>query len=90
MKVYADKSFQKDIQKLDAPTKKQISEIVLQITQTPTLHQISNVKKIMGFKNSFRIRLGNYRIGIRIESETVILVRILHRKDIYKYFPFLI
>jgi mRNA interferase RelE/StbE len=90
MKVYADKSFQKDIQKLDASTKKQISEIVLQITQAPTLHQISNVKKIMGFKNSFRIKLGNYRIGIRIESETVILVRILHRKDIYKYFPFLI
>lgn len=50
MKVYADKSFQKDIQKLDAPTKKQISEIVFQITQAPTLHQISNIKKIMGFK----------------------------------------
>lgn len=90
MKVYADKSFLKDIEKLDSHTKKQISEIVLQITQAPTVHQILNVKKIIGFKNSFRIRIGNYRIGIRIESDTVILVRILHRKDIYKYFPFLI
>ncbi len=90
MNVYADKSFQKDIEKLDAPTKKLISEIVLQITHIPTVHQIPNIKKIKGFKNSFRIRLGNYRIGIRIELETVIFVRVLHRKDIYKYFPFLI
>jgi mRNA interferase RelE/StbE len=90
MKVYADKSFQKDIEKLDSDTKKQISEIVLQITQAPTIHQIPNVKKIKGFKNSFRIRFGNYRIGIRIELETVIFIRVLHRKDIYKYFPFLI
>ena len=58
MKVYADKSFQKDIEKLDTTAKKQISEIVLQITQAPAIHKIPNIKKIKGFKNSYRIRLG--------------------------------
>jgi mRNA interferase RelE/StbE len=90
MKVIADKSFQKDILKLDAATKNQISKLVIQLIQTTSLNEIPNFKKIRGFKNAYRIRLGNYRIGIRVDGETVLLVRILHRKDIYKYFPFLI
>lgn len=88
--MIADKSFQKDILKLDAATKNQISKLVIQLIQTTSLNKIPNFKKIKGFKNAYRIRLGNYRIGIRVDGETVILVRILHRKGIYKYFPFLL
>jgi mRNA interferase RelE/StbE len=31
--------------------------------------------------------IGNYRIGIRLESNILYLGRVLHRKEIYKYFP---
>jgi mRNA-degrading endonuclease RelE of RelBE toxin-antitoxin system len=31
--------------------------------------------------------VGNYRLGLIIEAETVIFVRVLHRKEIYRYFP---
>jgi mRNA-degrading endonuclease RelE of RelBE toxin-antitoxin system len=31
--------------------------------------------------------LGDYRLGLVIEDDIVTLVRILHRKDIYRYFP---
>jgi len=89
MKVIADKSFQKDISKLDTASKKQISKLVIQLIQAKSITQIPNFKKIKGFKNAFRIRLGNYRIGVRLNESTLVLVRILHRKDIYKYFPFL-
>jgi len=89
MNVLADKSFQKDIQKLDTATKKQISNLLIQLNQAKSLNEISNFKKIKGFKNAFRIRLGSYRIGIRLDGNSIVLVRILHRRDIYKYFPFL-
>jgi len=39
--------------------------------------------------NQWRIKIGDYRIGVEIKKDTVIFVRILHRKDIYKYFLFL-
>jgi len=31
--------------------------------------------------------LGDYRLGLKIEGQLVTLVRILNRKDIYRYFP---
>jgi mRNA interferase RelE/StbE len=71
MKVIADKSFKKDIQKLDTATKKQISNLLIQLVQVESIKEISNFKKIKGFRNAFRIRLGNYRIGIRLDGNSI-------------------
>ena len=90
MKVIADKSFQKDLLKLDSQTKKQLLKLVSQLIQISSIVDVPNLKKITGFKNAYRIRFGVYRIGIRKNGDTIILVRILHRKDIYRYFPILI
>jgi mRNA interferase RelE/StbE len=48
---------------------------------------INNIKKLKGYEKFYRIRIGDYRIGIEITEDYVILTRILHRKDIYRYFP---
>ena len=40
-----------------------------------------------GFKNAFRIRVGDYRIGVLIEKDTIKFGRIALRKDIYDIFP---
>ncbi len=45
------------------------------------------MKKMQGYDTLYRIRLGDYRIGIEIVADQVILVRFLHRKDIDRYFP---
>jgi mRNA-degrading endonuclease RelE of RelBE toxin-antitoxin system len=42
---------------------------------------------LVGFTTAYRIRIGDYRIGIFFKEDTVIFARILHRKDIYKLFP---
>ena len=51
------------------------------------LSDVRNIKKIKGFKNLYRIRLGEYRIGIEYRNSKVVFIRFLLRKDIYKYFP---
>jgi mRNA interferase RelE/StbE len=45
------------------------------------------MKKIKGFKNFYRIRIGDYRLGIEMNKEKVIIKRFLHRKKIYRLFP---
>lgn len=40
-----------------------------------------------GFPDAFRIRLGEYRVGILLDKDSIVLVRMLHRKEIYRYFP---
>lgn len=51
------------------------------------IKNIQNLKKIEGYSNYFRIKFGVYRIGLKIEGEHIQLMRVLHRKDIYKFFP---
>lgn len=57
------------------------------IEKAASLDEIHNLKKLKGGGNYFRLRIGDYRVGIALENETVIFVRFLNRKDVYKYFP---
>ena len=58
-----------------------------QIEQTRTLHDIPNVKHLTSDGPYYRIRIGDYRLGLIVEDDTVTFVRFLHRRDIYRYFP---
>ena len=60
---------------------------ILQVESVKKLSQIKNLKKLLGYDNYYRIRLGDYRIGIKIENDIVYFVTFEHRKDIYKSFP---
>jgi len=64
-----------------------VSEAIETIENADSLSVLLNLKKLKGEKNYFRLKVGNYRIGIVVESDTVVFVRFLARKDIYRYFP---
>ena len=51
------------------------------------LQQIPNIGKLQGYHNYFKIRFGNYRVGLKFENNTMYFERLLHRKDIYKFYP---
>lgn len=40
-----------------------------------------------GYPNRYRIRIGNYRVGIEVSGERVEIMRVLHRREFYRYFP---
>jgi mRNA interferase RelE/StbE len=52
-----------------------------------TNSDIPNIKKLRGHSSAYRIKLGDYRIGLFIEENTVIFAAFEHRKDIYNKFP---
>ncbi len=52
----------------------------------PNWTHIEHLKKMEGFKNYYRIKQGDYRIGIKIEDDMVVFMRVLHRKDVYREF----
>lgn len=87
MKFEIHKSFEKDAAKLPAQTKLHLATIIESFDSIKKLSELNSCKKLSGFKNAYRLRLGNYRIGFFFENETIFLVRILSRKDIYKFFP---
>jgi mRNA-degrading endonuclease RelE of RelBE toxin-antitoxin system len=52
-----------------------------------SLEQIPALKRLRGFKSAYRARIGDYRVGFFFDGQTVIFARVLHRKDIYRFFP---
>ena len=64
-----------------------VGSIIGQAIAASDLIGFNGLKKLSGTKNSYRIRLGNYRIGIIWEDNIVTFAAFDHRADIYKYFP---
>lgn len=88
MKVEFLKNFSKDLDKLKVQsTQKALLQIIHTIEKVERFEQIPNTKKLKGHKSAYRIRIGDYRLGIFFENSVVILARFVHRKDIYKIFP---
>jgi mRNA interferase RelE/StbE len=40
-----------------------------------------------GYPNRYRIRISDYRVGIEVFGEQVEIMRVLHRREFYRYFP---
>ena len=40
-----------------------------------------------GYLNFYKIRFGDYRLGLQVIGNKIICERVLHRKEIYRYFP---
>lgn len=88
MKCVFLSKFGRDLDKIkNKDTKSRISSSILEIEQAAEITEIKNIKKLKGDKISYRIRIGDYRLGIFYEKGIVEFARILHRKDIYKVFP---
>ncbi len=88
MKVSIDRSFEKDTDRIrDSVLLNKIADCIEEIQSAANTKQIRNLKKLKGGSIYYRIRIGNYRIGLVIEDHVATFVRFLHRKEIYDYFP---
>lgn len=88
MKVEFKRSFVKDLERVrDKGLKERVRQAIEWIEEAKTFQEIGNVKRLRGGEGYYRIRVGDYRLGLMMEGDTVIFVRFLHRKDVYRYFP---
>ena len=87
MKCEIRQSFVKDSLKLPSQVKNDIFLIINKIEKAEKISAIPACKKLKGFKSAYRIRIGNYRIGFFYEKNIVELVRVMDRKNMYRYFP---
>ncbi len=88
MKVQFRSSFLKDIKTIqDKSVKKRLIEAINSVETAQTLQEISNIKKLRGPQNYYRIRIGDYRAAFTCEGEIITFVRFLHRREIYRYLP---
>jgi mRNA interferase RelE/StbE len=89
MKLVYGKQFSKDLAnfRLDENVKKRLLELIDKIKIAESLSELNHLRKIEGYAGYYRIRFGDYRLGIKVDENRVEMIRFLHRKDIYRRFP---
>ncbi len=88
MNVEFRKSFEKDLRKIrDETLLQRIQAAIEEVENAENIGEISNLKKLKADGDYYRIRVGDYRIGLTIVDDVIIFIRTLQRKDIYRYFP---
>ena len=66
---------------------RRIREVIGNVEHVNKPTDISNLKKLKGQGRYYRIRVGEHRVGLKIKADTVVFIRVLNRKEIYRYFP---
>ena len=99
MRALVRRSFERDVIKLvrkekNSRTIKQIEQTIDELKtriESTSADQIafpsSNVKKLRKGVGCYRVRVGDYRIGLKVVEGAVEFARLLHRSDFYRHFP---
>jgi len=83
------KTFLKDLANLPPIYRERIEKIVFEeIPELNNIFGVLDIKKMRGYRDYYRVRVGAYRIGCKLEMENrIIFYRVKSRNDIYKVFP---
>ncbi len=80
-KIYYKKSVLKDLKKINKPD---IPDIIQKVEEKLSVNPEAFPSLKGEFKGLRKLRVGNYRIIFNISGKTVLVLRIGHRKNIYK------
>jgi len=88
VKVAYEAAFLRDLKRVRSKkVRRRVQRVIEEVKKASAPHEILGLTKLCGYETFYRIRVGDYRIGIEIVDDTVIFVRFLHRRDIYRFFP---
>jgi len=88
MKILINKKFLKDLSKLPASLQADVEKLVFDtIPKIDNFNGLGIFEKMKGYKIYYRARMGDYRIGVSYDKDTLVFERVLHRKEIYRIFP---
>lgn len=83
------KTFLKELASLPQDTQQRAEDIVFRQLPLTNPFEAGYVERMKGYRGKYKIRVGNYRIGLVIDQRNRVIIcqRIAHRKDIYRTFP---
>jgi len=81
--IVITRSAKKDIDSLETITRNRLGK---KLTSFAALDDLSQGAKKLENSSSgeYRLRVGDYRVLFDLEGKTVVILRVQHRKDVYK------
>lgn len=88
MKVEYSKKFLKQLAAVPSDIRLKIESFVFEeLVSSLSIYEIGKVEKMKGYDGFYKVRFGNYRLGLVLENEIVAVKTVMHRREIYKFFP---
>ena len=88
MRVKFESSFARDLKRIkDRKLRERVGEAIKRFESATGLHDVGDLKKLKGAQDAYRMRIADYRLGFLLRDGVITMVRILDRRDIYRYFP---
>jgi mRNA interferase RelE/StbE len=72
---------EKDIRKLDAVVRKRVGKALLQYRTDPLKYAEKLTDTALG---TYRFRVGDFRVAFDIEGNEIVVLRVGHRREIYR------
>ena len=90
MRALYKPSFKKDFRSLEPGMRRQVEMFCIDVAPAARSKEdlvVYGAKKLTGWKGYYRVRIGNYRIGLKVDGSIIIFMHVLDRKEIYRHFP---
>ena len=88
MEVEYTAGFTRDIRRTrSSELHRRVLRKIEEMEEASSLNEVTDVRMMRGEGQYYRVRIGDYRLGFTLEGNVVTLLRFLHRREIYRYFP---
>jgi mRNA interferase RelE/StbE len=87
MDVEVTRTFIKQLKHCPAYIQESARVLLEALEKAESLRDLPDVKKLQGYDFYYRIRLGDYRIGMKHPEPKILVMMIVHRSSIYKKLP---
>ena len=88
MEVSYSKKFLKQLAGIPSETRVKIEGFVFnELVSVSSISSLGKVEKMQGYDGFYKVRFGNYRLGLVIENDVITVKTVMHRREIYKFFP---
>jgi len=82
------KKFLKQLAQLPQTTRSQVEAFAFeQLPNAASISELGIVEKMQGYRGYYKARFGSYRVGMKLEDDTLTFQVVMDRKNIYKFFP---
>ena len=88
METRFESSFNRDLRRTrNSDLRRRVLQAIENVESASRISEVPGIRRIRARGNFYRIRVGDYRIGLEVEGNLAILERFAHRSEIYQDWP---
>ena len=88
MELRYERRFERDLGRIrDSALRSRVERAIVDLETASVIDDVRGIGQLRGSAAHYRVRIGDYRLGIEVAGKAAVLVTFGHRRDFYRGFP---